>query len=808
MDRKIVNRFARVLLIGGLLALLIGASACTRATPTPAPATPLPAAGPTPIARPAVQAVKLVEPETGGAVALADGAEARFPPQALSTKAAVTLRSATNAPAVPVPYSLLGQAYELTVEGGVLTGVALLRLPLSVQVSGSQYDLAPYRWNGSRWTRLNGRQSDGAIQFGASTPGLYALLGKWDLADATLALIRPASEPGQTTVSLMATGAYRYSALPALQGDYVVAKIVLKQDISGGAGRITGDESLDKTIDEVPLWFKPAPNQASGVVEFSQAFEVKPETLAMLPGASASFYAVLTVSDAVAPTRRLSNSLEYTFRLPIQVQGMAIVRPRLAIEDQVNLRWHVRLNDVTLLQQSAADLTLPLDPILAAGGLGNYRFTLEIEANGAWLPVSNNIEIQLAAQPAPTASPTAAGAPGTQVTPAGAETPSGEPGDVPAAPTRRPTPVNREPAGTPTPTLTPLPPTLTPTPTRPAWARDFWADRYILRSGECVYLHWQIQNAISVFLDGAPTIGQASQQVCPLRTTTYTLRVTTSSGTQERSIGITVAPENQAAIEFSADDYQIVSGGCTTLRWRVTNVKAVYLNNQGVMGVDTLPICPKTNTEYELRVVNLNDTTTSRKLLVAVSTTPANLFRFWAEQYTLPANTCTTLHWQVQDVQSVFLGERGVTGQGTDLACVASTSQTYTLRIIDNSGQTLLKKLTLETGDPGLAVQEIIAQGVVSEVQRQEDVDSSVDGSQPGYLVVVDGLRPLFLPTTSWSQAVVTLRVLQSWIDVGDGGPVYWPLNPGQLVEFRAWCNGADCPLWQTSRAYLRLRSD
>lgn len=805
-----MKRFTRELLIGVVLALLLGVSACARATPTPTPA-PLPPVAPTSASLPAIEAVRLVEPEAGGVIALADGAEATLPPQALSAKTTVTLRSKTTAPAVPVPNSLVGQAHELTLEGGDLTGVALMRLPLPAEVAADQYDIAPYRWTGSNWTRLNGRRIDAAIQFGASTPGVYALLGRWTLADATLTLIRPASEPQQATVSLVAAGVYRYTVLPILQGEYIVAKLLLKQDISGGAGRITGDESLDRTVEEIPLWFKPTPGHANGVVEFSQAFDVKPETLSILPGASASFYALLHVSDAAAPTRRLSNSLEYTQILPIRVQGMTIVRPQLATEGQVNLRWHVWLNEASLLVQDAADVTLPLEPILDRGGLGNYRFTLEVEANGEWQPASNNIDIQLAAQPAPTAVQTATPAPaGTLIaltTPVGTGTPSGAPGDAPSVPTRRPDPGNGSPTGTPTPSPTP-PPTVTPTLTRPPWASDFWADRYTVSTGECVTLHWQIDNAISVFFDGAPTVGHDSRQVCPARTTTYTLRVTTSSGVQERRISIAVAPTNQAAIDFTADDYQIVSGSCTTLRWRVTNVKAVYLNNQGVEGVSTLQVCPTTDTEYEIRVINTDDSTTTRRLLISVASSSASALHFWAEQYTLSPNTCTTLHWQVHNVQAVYLGDRGVAGEGTELVCVATTNQTYTLRVVDHNGQSVTRRLTLETGDLGLAPQEVIAQGIINEVRRQDDIDSTADGAQPGYLVTVDGLQTLFQSNTPWSQVVVTLRVLQTWIDRGPDGPVDWPLNPGQLVEFRSWCSDADCPLSQSSRAYLRLRSD
>ena len=207
--------------------------------------------------------------------------------------------------------------------------------------------------------------------------------------------LRPETPPGQQTVPLAVTGQYRYAALPALQDGYVKARLTLKQDTSGGAGRVTGDATLDKTVDEAQLLFQPDPAQSQGVIDFSHVFQLAPGALTLALGDTTRFYAVLTVDDSVTPTRRLSSGVEYTQVLPIQAVGRAIVRPKLATEGEQELRWHVRRDGQTYAFERAVTTDLPFEPILAEGGLGEYRFTLETQQDGNWVAVSNDVTVKL-----------------------------------------------------------------------------------------------------------------------------------------------------------------------------------------------------------------------------------------------------------------------------------------------------------------------------------------------------------------------------------------------------------------------------
>ena len=104
---------------------------------------------------------------------------------------------------------------------------------------------------------------------------------------------------------------------------------------------------------------------------------------------------------------------------------------------------------------------------------------------------------------------------------------------VPAAATA--TPANPTPTRRPSPTFTPRAtatrrPTSTPrpskTPTPKKVSISFTATKTSIVAGECTTLKWTVTNAKSVYLDGVGVAGVSSKKVCPLKNTTYKLKVT------------------------------------------------------------------------------------------------------------------------------------------------------------------------------------------------------------------------------------------------------------------------------------------
>ncbi|MFQ5409914.1 MAG: hypothetical protein ACE5FI_16015, partial [Anaerolineales bacterium] len=86
------------------------------------------------------------------------------------------------------------------------------------------------------------------------------------------------------------------------------------------------------------------------------------------------------------------------------------------------------------------------------------------------------------------------------------------------------------PTFTSTPTATPIPPAQV----------SFTADSTSLVARQCTTLHWSVQNATAVYLNGQGVVGQSSQQVCPGQTTIYSLHVEAPAGNVDQSITINV----------------------------------------------------------------------------------------------------------------------------------------------------------------------------------------------------------------------------------------------------------------------------
>ncbi|MGC8825600.1 MAG: hypothetical protein ACP5TV_01190, partial [Anaerolineae bacterium] len=94
----------------------------------------------------------------------------------------------------------------------------------------------------------------------------------------------------------------------------------------------------------------------------------------------------------------------------------------------------------------------------------------------------------------------------------------------------------------------------------------------------------------------------ATNTPTPLPTATWT-PTSLSTPTPTRTPTPTAGP---ASIEFWADRTEVPAGQCLHLGWRVRNVQAVYLNDQGVIGEEVRQVCPTSDTTYILRVVTLN----------------------------------------------------------------------------------------------------------------------------------------------------------------------------------------------------------
>ena len=168
---------------------------------------------------------------------------------------------------------------------------------------------------------------------------------------------------------------------------------------------------------------------------------------------------------------------------------------------------------------------------------------------------------------------------------------------------------------------------------------------------------------------------------------------------------------------------------------------------------------------------------------------PANsiIMSFWAEQYALPANGCTTLHWSVKNVQKVYLSvnsgaEEGVAGESSRDKICPGGNVLYKLRAVAADGTSKEMTVLLQAPPPAPSANEAYAQGLISKVVSLTDADAIQGGDQPGWEITIDGVNPILKGTGPCCQQAIKIKLLESqataypkaypsWVD--------WPLQAG-----------------------------
>lgn len=151
-------------------------------------------------------------------------------------------------------------------------------------------------------------------------------------------------------------------------------------------------------------------------------------------------------------------------------------------------------------------------------------------------------------------------------------------------------------------------------------------------------------------------------------------------------------------IQFSVDQNPVNQGSCTTLRWYTQNIDSVYLNGEGMTGEGSREVCPTEETTYTLDVKLTDGTTQSQQITVRVIV-PDVRIDFYADDYSVMKGQCTTLHWNVENIESVYLNGEGVTGQGSKQVCPEKET-TYTLEVKLLDGSTQTRQVTIKVAEP------------------------------------------------------------------------------------------------------------
>ena len=149
----------------------------------------------------------------------------------------------------------------------------------------------------------------------------------------------------------------------------------------------------------------------------------------------------------------------------------------------------------------------------------------------------------------------------------------------------------------------------------------------------------------------------------------------------------TVTPAT--AFNLRADRTTINAGECTTVRWDIDGVHAVYFDQgggfQGVGGHDSRTVCPGSSTTYHLKVALDDGSEVVQSLAIQVIGSSAPVINFRADETDVDKHQCTVLRWDVDNVKEVHLSdgknEAGVDGHGSLQICPKRTT-TYVLKVV------------------------------------------------------------------------------------------------------------------------------
>lgn len=126
------------------------------------------------------------------------------------------------------------------------------------------------------------------------------------------------------------------------------------------------------------------------------------------------------------------------------------------------------------------------------------------------------------------------------------------------------------------------------------------AGGYYVKNGDVEGWAWAVELPQITFEDiCAPPPTATSTSTAP---PTFTPTATHTPVPTAKPTSTSVPPT--PAVGFNAQPETVVAGSCTTLRWDVEGVQAVYLDGQPQQGHGSQQVCPAQTQTYELRVVS------------------------------------------------------------------------------------------------------------------------------------------------------------------------------------------------------------
>ena len=231
---------------------------------------------------------------------------------------------------------------------------------------------------------------------------------------------------------------------------------------------------------------------------------------------------------------------------------------------------------------------------------------------------------------------------------------------------------------------------------------DIWASDTTIKDYESTTLTWVSANASSAGLSSIGSVPvNGSRIVSPDHTTTYTLTVHNSSGSDQCQITIVVEEDTEDAptCDIWASDTSISQWQSTTLTWVSDNADSASLQSIGSVSTNgSRSVSPDHTTTYTL-TVHGDGGSAQCQVTITVdeededdSNPSCDLS---ASDTHISDDESTTLNWNSDDASSASLSSIGSVGLDGSRVVSPNETKTYTLTVWDEDGESEQCRVTI-----------------------------------------------------------------------------------------------------------------
>jgi serine/threonine protein kinase len=207
-----------------------------------------------------------------------------------------------------------------------------------------------------------------------------------------------------------------------------------------------------------------------------------------------------------------------------------------------------------------------------------------------------------------------------------------------------------------------------------------------------VRLKWNVQNAVSAFIQGVGDVTGLTEIDLQVRQdTTFVLRAVSDSGKQtEQSVSVRVDKTPPEISVFEISRAVISAGDSVTLKWKVQRGETILANaaKGKVLPTDSITVKPASSTRYSLKAISCFGIESSRYIDVTVHPLPA-IHEFNTSHSRVKPGKPVKLSWRSANCSQIVLSDgntnEDVTGKSY-IQIKPAVSTTFKLKITGLDG--------------------------------------------------------------------------------------------------------------------------